>query len=124
MTAKVYRIAGDLPSQRSNALEQAFAQGPWRVRRYNDVCFEIEGEDVRLDVDATVAENGGGWDYLISGNVEGEYDTAVARVRELAAMLDRGGIPYQLELDDEADIDGKALVLRHPRFPEGRYPSA
>lgn len=123
MTAKVYRIAGDIPGQRANALEQAFAQGPWRVRRYNDVCFEIHGKDARIDVDAGAAENGGGWDYLISGNVEGEYDTAVARVRELAALLDRGGIPYQLELDDEEDMDGKALVLRHPGFSKDRYPS-
>lgn len=123
MTAKVYRIAGDLPGQRSNALEHAFAQGSWRVRRYNDVCFEIQGEDVRLDLDAGDTENGDGWDYLISGNIEGEYSTAVARFRELAALLDRGGIPYQLELDDDGDLDGAALVLRHPCFPEGRYPS-
>jgi hypothetical protein len=123
MTAKLYRIAGDLPGQHSSALEQAFARGPWRVRRYNDVCFEIEGEDVRLDVDAGAAEVGVGWDYLISGSVEGEYDTAVARVRELAALLDRGGIPYQLELDDEGDLESEALVLRHPDFPEDRYPS-
>lgn len=123
MTAKVYRIAGDLPGQRSNALEQAFMQGPWRVRRHDDVCFEIQGEDVQLDLDAGAAENGVGWDYLISGKVEGEYDTAVARVRELAALLDRGGIPYQLELDDEEDMNGQALVIRHPAFPEGRYPS-
>lgn len=123
MTAKVYRIAGDLPGQRSNALEQAFAQGPWRVRRYDDVCFELQGDDVQLDVDAGPAENGVGWDYLISGNVEGDYDAAVARLRELAALLDRGGIPYQLELDDEEAMDGKSFVIRHPDFPEGRYPS-
>lgn len=123
MTLKVYRISGDLPGQHSNALEQAFAQGPWRVRRYDDVCFEIRGEDVRLDVDAGPAEDGVGWDYLISGSVEGEYEAAVARIRELAEMLDRGGIPYQLELDDEEDVDGEALILRHPGFPEGRYPS-
>ena len=63
---------------------------------------------------------------MISGKVEGEYETAVARVRELAALLDRGGIPYQLELDDlddEEDEDGRGLLLRHPDFPEGRYPS-
>lgn len=123
MTAKLYRIAGDLPGQRSSALEQALAQGPWRVRRYNDVCFEIRGGGVQLDVDAGSTEDGVGWDYLISGNVEGEYDTAVARIRELAVLLDRGGIPYQLELDEEGDLEGEALVLRHPDFPEGRYPS-
>jgi hypothetical protein len=121
MTAKLYRISGDLPGQQSSALEQAFAQGPWRVRRYNDVCLEIQGEGVRLDVNAGAAEDGVGWDYLISGNVEGEYDTAVARIRELAALLDRGEIPYQLELDDEGDLEGEALVLRHPDFPESRY---
>lgn len=123
MAAKRYRIAGSLPGQHSSVLEQALAQGPWRVRRYNDVCFEIQGEGVQLDVDAGSAEDGVGWDYLISGNVEGEYDTAVARVRELAALLDRGGIPYQLELDDEGDLESEALVLRHPDFPEDRYPS-
>jgi len=93
------------------------------VRRHDDVCFEIQGEDVRLDVNAGAAENGDSWGYLISGNVEGEYDAAVARVRELAALLGRGGIPCQLELDDEEDIDGEALVLRHPGFPQDRYPS-
>ena len=49
--------------------------------------------------------------------------TAVARVREPAALLDRAGILYQFELDDDGDIDGAALVLRHLCFPEGRYPS-
>ena len=27
------------------------------------------------------------------------------------------------ELDDEEDEDGMGLLLRHPDFPEGRYPS-
>lgn len=44
-------------------------RGRWRVCRYNDVCFEIEGEDIRLDVDAGATEDRDGWDYLISGNV-------------------------------------------------------
>lgn len=52
---------------------------------------------------------------------EADYDTAVVRIRELAALLDRGGIPYQIGLDDEEALDGRPLVLRHPSFPEGRY---
>lgn len=122
MTTKVYRIAGDLPGQRPDALEQALAQGPWRVRRYHDVCFEIEGEDLELDLDARRAGGGTGWDYLLSGNVTADHDSAVARLWELAALLDRGGIAYQLELDDDEDLDASPLVIRHPDFPRGRYP--
>jgi hypothetical protein len=110
-------ISGDLPDAAPAAVRQVLADlgVPIRVHHEIDVEWSEPGIDIHFE---GVLRPEGGVDYLITGSIVGERAAAIERVQTLAKALEARGIVYQLELDDERDLDGgKVVTLAHPKFP-------
>lgn len=119
MTAVTLNVSGDIWEASGPQLRAALVPLGFVVKDLGD------GDEFTLVHPAAILEaylnrrGPKGIDFLVSGFVEGRVDEAHALLEQVGAALERSGLVYHFELEDDAEPEG-LRVIEHPTLTAHR----
>jgi hypothetical protein len=113
-----YRVAGDLNDTNINLISEAFFSSAIEAKLEDEENLHIIGSGIKLRVYESITQGlSGNYDFLISGYMEGDFETVEKLLKEIASLLESRNIVYNFEFYEDCDGEPpEEYCIKHPDF--------